>query len=168
MIRFLQMLIVLVLALSAHGAPNAADDYRDLMKKWDTISDEQKRLLETTPPQFTPSTQAVNALLKLETLSNIVNRAARKERCDFALDRAEGPLLMVPHLATMRGAARTMETLARWQHRQGNPEAAVRMADAGSRLRLLAKAFSAVAAWKPPDRSSTCVCVRGCVCGGGG
>ena len=130
MIRFLQTLIVLVLALSAHGTPNAADDYRDLMKKWDTISDEQKRLLETTPPQFTPSTQAVNALLKLEALSNIVNRAARKDRCDFGLDRAEGPLLMVPHLATMRGAARTMETLARWHRRQGDHDAAVRTADA--------------------------------------
>ena len=130
LIRLIHVLTILLLVASAGSAPNAADDYRELLRQWDAVPEEQLLLLQSAPSQFELSPQAVAAMRTLDELSGIVIRAARKDHCDFGLDYTKGPELLIPHLATMRAAARNMETLARWQRLRGNDDAAVRIADA--------------------------------------
>ena len=130
LIRPMQLLATLVLASSSIAAPNAADDYRELARRWDALAPGQVSLLDRMPSQFEPSPHTVSALRTIDGLSAIVVRAGRKEQCDFELDYSQGLELEIPHLPMMREVARALSTLARWHQQQGNGDKAFQFTDA--------------------------------------
>ena len=110
-----------LLGASILSTPNAADDYRELDERWQQISeDDQNRIMPwNLPPYYTPTPQTERAIQKLAEIDAIITRGARKERCDFGLDYAQGPAMLVPHLSPMRLITEALETIVRLRRLQG-------------------------------------------------
>ena len=121
-----------LLGASILSTPNAADDYRELDDRWQQISeDDQNRIMPwNLPPYYTPTPQTERAIQKLAEIDAIITRGARKERCDFGLDYAQGPAMLVPHLSPMRLITEALETIVRLRRLQGEHAKAATCMDA--------------------------------------
>ena len=112
------------------SSPNAGDDYIELTERWEQLSQEEQDLILpwNLPPYYTPTPQAQRGIRKLAEIDALISRAARKKRCDFGLDYNQGPAMLLPHLAPMRGATQNLQTIIRLRQQQGEDlKAAVSM-----------------------------------------
>ena len=124
--------ITCLLGASIVSTPNAADDYRELNERWQQISEDDQNLTLPwhLPPYYTPTPQTQRAIQKLAEIDAIITRGARKERCDFGLDYAQGPAMLVPHLSPMRLVTEALQTIVRLRRLQGEDAKAASCMDA--------------------------------------
>ena len=122
-----------VLSLCLIGAPlsaqesnprdwNAAVNYWQafgLMPEW-TV--EEKKLSESLPADFSESRPAgVKELTERSGAAlAALELATRVENCDWQLDIAQGPMLVLPHVQKARELARQSDLRARYRFSQGD------------------------------------------------
>jgi hypothetical protein len=121
-----------VLSLCLIGAPlsaqesnprdwNAAVNYWQafgLMPEW---TEEEKKLRESLPADFSESLPAgVKELTERSGAAlAALELATRVENCDWQLDIAQGPMLVLPHVQKARELARQSDLRARYRFSQG-------------------------------------------------
>lgn len=85
-------------------------------------------------PEATAINAARDALAKVTEEREAMVQASRAERCDFELDRAKGPELMLAHLGPMRLAARMLVADARVRLTDGDAPGAAESLAAALRM----------------------------------
>ncbi len=128
------MLLALVASTTALGDPNAADDYRTLLAEYEAIPSPRLEALRAMPTYLEPCDAALTN--RLQSIVDRLHRASRADRSDFELDYTQGPELLMPHLAPMRGIARHMIGQARQRTLAGDGQAAARLMDTSNRMAL--------------------------------
>jgi|LakMenEpi03Aug12_release.lakeMendotaPanAssembly.Ray.scaffolds.fasta_scaffold204414_2 hypothetical protein len=127
-----------VLSLLLVGAPLAAQEgnLRDwnaavnywqafgLMPEW---TEEEKKLRESLPADFSESLPAgVKELTERSGAAlAALGLATRVEKCDWQLDIAQGPMLVLPHVQKARELARQSDLRARYRFSQGQASGGV-------------------------------------------
>ena len=106
---------------------NAAVNYWQafgLMPEW---TEEEKKLSESLPADFSESLPAgVKELTERSGAAlAALGLATRVEKCDWQLDIAQGPMLVLPHVQKARELARQSDLRARYRFSQGHASGGV-------------------------------------------